>query len=221
MRRLDPTVAEGEVKIIYYQEDQCVMGITRILVIWTCEITIIGSNGWTMDDQTKLMRMAAGREIEPVIDSTLPMSRIGEGASETDRPQFLRQDRPDAMHNPLTRPRASASGHAPAAYNIADSRPVRRTRRTATVRPCRTTPPASSCPPIPAWPRTSSAGSSPGDGAMPSTSAPWSYAPPPPSATISAGARATCCGGCASAGRGCRSTVRCRSACPQNGCVLR
>lgn len=28
------------------------------------------------------MRMAAGREIEPVIDGTLPMSRVGEGAQK-------------------------------------------------------------------------------------------------------------------------------------------
>ena len=42
--------------------------------IWTYEITIVGSNSWTMEDQARMLRMAADGEIRPVIDSVLPLN---------------------------------------------------------------------------------------------------------------------------------------------------
>ena len=47
--------------------------------IWTYEITIIGSNSWTMEDQEEMLRMAAEGEIVPVIDSVLPMHEADRG----------------------------------------------------------------------------------------------------------------------------------------------
>ena len=47
--------------------------------IWTYEITIIGSNGWTMKDQAEILRMAAEGEIVPAIDCILPMRDAGPG----------------------------------------------------------------------------------------------------------------------------------------------
>ena len=47
--------------------------------IWTYEITIIGSNSWTMEDQEEILRMAADGEISPVIDSILPLSDAARG----------------------------------------------------------------------------------------------------------------------------------------------
>ena len=35
--------------------------------IWTYEISIIGSNGWTMEDQAEMMRLVADGRIQPVI----------------------------------------------------------------------------------------------------------------------------------------------------------
>lgn len=50
--------------------------------IWTYEIDIIGSNGWTMEDQAEMMRMVAAEEIIPVIDSVLPLSETGKGVQK-------------------------------------------------------------------------------------------------------------------------------------------
>ena len=47
--------------------------------IWTYEITIIGSNSWSMEDQVEILRMAADGEIVPVIDCILPMKDAGPG----------------------------------------------------------------------------------------------------------------------------------------------
>lgn len=41
--------------------------------IWTYEISIIGSNGWTMEDQAGIMDMAADGRIRPVIDTVFPL----------------------------------------------------------------------------------------------------------------------------------------------------
>ena len=45
--------------------------------IWTYEISIIGSNGWTMDDQAETLDMAASGRITPVIDTVLPLRDTG------------------------------------------------------------------------------------------------------------------------------------------------
>ena len=54
--------------------------------IWTYEIIIIGSNGWTMEDQAEMMRMVTEDEITPVIDCVLPLERDRHRRAETDRP---------------------------------------------------------------------------------------------------------------------------------------
>ncbi|MGI9412953.1 MAG: zinc-binding dehydrogenase [Hyphomicrobiales bacterium] len=50
--------------------------------IWTYEINIMGSNGWTMDDQAEMMRMAAEGAIVPVIDSVRPLSETGDAVQK-------------------------------------------------------------------------------------------------------------------------------------------
>ena len=41
--------------------------------IWTYEISIVGSNGWTRADQAKVMRMVVDGEIKPVIHAVRPL----------------------------------------------------------------------------------------------------------------------------------------------------
>ena len=50
--------------------------------IWTYEINIMGSNGWTMEDQAEMLRMAADEEIVPVIDSVTPLSETGDAVQK-------------------------------------------------------------------------------------------------------------------------------------------
>jgi alcohol dehydrogenase len=50
--------------------------------IWSYELTIIGSNGWSMDDQAEVMRMARDREIEPVIHAIRPLAETGAAMQE-------------------------------------------------------------------------------------------------------------------------------------------
>lgn len=45
--------------------------------IWTYELTIIGSNGWSMDDQAEILRMARDGEIRPVIHAVRPFRQTG------------------------------------------------------------------------------------------------------------------------------------------------
>lgn len=46
--------------------------------IWTYELSIVGSNGWTMEDQARVYAMAAAGELVPVIDSVRPLAETGE-----------------------------------------------------------------------------------------------------------------------------------------------
>ncbi len=46
---------------------------TDIRYIWTYEQRIIGSNGWTPDEQRALLQRVAGGELAPVIDSVVPL----------------------------------------------------------------------------------------------------------------------------------------------------
>jgi alcohol dehydrogenase len=50
--------------------------------IWSYELTIIGSNGWSMDDQAEVLRMARDREIEPVIHAIRPLAETGTAMQE-------------------------------------------------------------------------------------------------------------------------------------------
>jgi alcohol dehydrogenase len=50
--------------------------------IWSYELTIIGSNGWSMDDQAEVLRMARDRELAPVIHAIRPLAETGAAMQE-------------------------------------------------------------------------------------------------------------------------------------------
>jgi alcohol dehydrogenase len=50
--------------------------------IWTYEISIIGSNSWSMEDQAEMLRMAADGRILPVIHSVRPMAEAAEAMQD-------------------------------------------------------------------------------------------------------------------------------------------
>ena len=50
--------------------------------IWTYEISIIGSNGWTMEDQAEVMRMARDGELEPVLHAVRPLAETADAIQE-------------------------------------------------------------------------------------------------------------------------------------------
>lgn len=47
--------------------------------VWTFELKILGSNGWTRDDLSSLLELARTGEVKPVIDQILPLQRGIEG----------------------------------------------------------------------------------------------------------------------------------------------
>jgi alcohol dehydrogenase len=52
---------------------------TDIRYIWTFELQVLGSNGWTPDDLVTLLRMVDERRLAPVIDRVLPLREAPEG----------------------------------------------------------------------------------------------------------------------------------------------
>jgi alcohol dehydrogenase len=50
--------------------------------IWSYELTILGSNGWSMDDQAEVLRMARDRELSPVIHSIRPLAETAAAMAE-------------------------------------------------------------------------------------------------------------------------------------------
>ena len=52
---------------------------TDIRYIWTFELQILGSNGWTQDDLVTLLQMIEERRLSPVIDRIVPLSEAREG----------------------------------------------------------------------------------------------------------------------------------------------
>jgi NADPH:quinone reductase-like Zn-dependent oxidoreductase len=52
---------------------------TDLRYLWTFELNVIGSNGWTRDDQRRVLEMTARGEIDPVIDRVLPLPDTAEG----------------------------------------------------------------------------------------------------------------------------------------------
>jgi alcohol dehydrogenase len=50
--------------------------------IWSFELQIIGSDGWTCEDQTTLMNMVVERKLKPVIHSTRPLSETPQALEE-------------------------------------------------------------------------------------------------------------------------------------------
>jgi alcohol dehydrogenase len=51
---------------------------TDIRFIWTFELNIMGSNGWEVDDLHALIERVRTRQLEPVIDRTLPLAETRE-----------------------------------------------------------------------------------------------------------------------------------------------
>ncbi len=47
--------------------------------VWTFELQILGSNGWTRDDLTALLELVRSGAMPPPIDRTLPLERGIEG----------------------------------------------------------------------------------------------------------------------------------------------
>jgi alcohol dehydrogenase len=52
---------------------------TDIRYIWTFELQILGSNGWTPDDLVTLLQLVEARRLVPVIDRVLPLAEAREG----------------------------------------------------------------------------------------------------------------------------------------------
>jgi NADPH:quinone reductase-like Zn-dependent oxidoreductase len=55
---------------------------TDLRYVWTRELTILGSDGWTRQDLLALMGMVGDGEIQPVIHGVFPLSRIKEAEAE-------------------------------------------------------------------------------------------------------------------------------------------
>jgi alcohol dehydrogenase len=55
---------------------------TDIRYIWSFEFNIIGSNGWTREDQIELLRRVADGRLKPIMHSVLPLARIKEPMSD-------------------------------------------------------------------------------------------------------------------------------------------
>jgi alcohol dehydrogenase len=52
---------------------------TDIRFIWTFELSVIGSTGWSIEDQAEILRLTAQGAIDPVIERILPLSETREG----------------------------------------------------------------------------------------------------------------------------------------------
>jgi alcohol dehydrogenase len=55
---------------------------TDLRYIWSFEFNIIGSNGWTPEDQIELLRRVADGRLKPIKHSVLPLTRINEAMSD-------------------------------------------------------------------------------------------------------------------------------------------
>jgi alcohol dehydrogenase len=51
---------------------------TDIRYIWTFELQLLGSNGWTVDDLESLLHMVQAGKLKPVIDRVLPLTEAAE-----------------------------------------------------------------------------------------------------------------------------------------------
>jgi alcohol dehydrogenase len=55
---------------------------TDLRYLWSFEHTIVGSDGWTPDDQARLLAMVAERRLEPIIHAVRPFSAAAEAVRE-------------------------------------------------------------------------------------------------------------------------------------------
>jgi alcohol dehydrogenase len=56
--------------------------VTDLRYVWTRELTIVGSDGWTRDDLRTIVALVQRGEIEPVIHGVFPLSQIREAEAE-------------------------------------------------------------------------------------------------------------------------------------------
>jgi NADPH:quinone reductase-like Zn-dependent oxidoreductase len=56
--------------------------VTDLRYVWTRELDILGSDGWTREDLCDLVDLVQRRELEPVIHAVFPLSRIREAEAE-------------------------------------------------------------------------------------------------------------------------------------------
>lgn len=56
--------------------------VTDLRYVWTRELTILGSDGWTRDDLRAIVDLVRRGELEPVIHAVFPLSRIREAEAE-------------------------------------------------------------------------------------------------------------------------------------------
>ena len=83
---------------------------TDIRYIWTFELQVLGSNGWTARRPRHLAPMVEAGRMAPVIDRVLPLAEAREGTPPARRPRGDRQ----SHHHPVAEsgPRDSADGQA-------------------------------------------------------------------------------------------------------------
>jgi NADPH:quinone reductase-like Zn-dependent oxidoreductase len=59
--------------------------VTDLRYVWTRELTVLGSDGWTREDLIALMGMVDAGEICPVIHGVFPLSQIREAEAEIEQ----------------------------------------------------------------------------------------------------------------------------------------
>ena len=55
---------------------------TDLRFVWSLEIDIIGSNGWDVDDQAKVLGLVADKRLSPVVHSVRPLSEYANALQE-------------------------------------------------------------------------------------------------------------------------------------------
>jgi len=63
--------------------------VTDIPYLFTSEMTIIGSTGWTMEDQERLVALVADGRLKPVIDRVVPLSDAIDAYGAFERREFF------------------------------------------------------------------------------------------------------------------------------------
>jgi NADPH:quinone reductase-like Zn-dependent oxidoreductase len=56
--------------------------VTDLRYVWTRELDILGSDGWTRAGLEEIVRMVREGELEPVIHRVFPLSRVREAFAE-------------------------------------------------------------------------------------------------------------------------------------------
>ena len=57
--------------------------------IWTADMNIIGSNGWTLEDQETLVEMVRVGKLKPAIDRVMPLDQGIEACRMLEERRFL------------------------------------------------------------------------------------------------------------------------------------